>query len=74
MRIVVVEFNNEMVPTEVVRYLSFEGSAGEPSPEDLLPFGHRLVRLGNTAVKVKVPPLLDVRLELPGELLFVILF
>jgi len=50
MRVVVIKLNDEVVPAEVVGYLPLKRRTGESSPEDLLPFHHRLVRLGNAPV------------------------
>ena len=74
MRIVIVELNDEVISAKVVGDFPLQRSASESSPENLLPFHHSLVRLGDTSIEVQISPLLCVGFELSGKLLLVVLF
>ena len=73
-RIVIVELNDEVISAKVVGDFPLQRSASESSPENLLPFHHSLVRLGDTSIEVQISPLLCVGFELSGKLLLVVLF
>lgn len=74
MRVQIVEFDDEVVPSKVVGYLPFEGSTGEPPPEDLLALHHGLIWFGNPPIQIQIPALLVISLQFSSKGLFVVLF